>query len=101
MDFKILIFALILAIFSAASVLIVRDFVAKNIYNFKTISLFIIEILIVTIIVIGGYFYFILNKISMARFYPLVKIIELCIPVIAAILIYRAKMHPINYIGIF
>lgn len=100
MDIKILFLVIFLAIFSALSVILVKHFISKNIYNFNTISIFIIQILILTVIVISGYFYFILKDISMARFYPMIKIIELLIPVIIAILIYKTKIYPINIIGI-
>jgi len=91
---------IILAIFSAASILIVKSFVVANQFTWKSYLICIIKLIIVWSVVIGGYFYLIFKNIAMAQFYPIIKIVELIIPVIVSILYYKAKLLPINYIGI-
>jgi multidrug transporter EmrE-like cation transporter len=36
----------------------------------------------------------------MAVFYPIIKIIEMIIPVIVSILVYKRKLNTVNYIGL-
>jgi multidrug transporter EmrE-like cation transporter len=100
MDLINYIMCLILAIFSAATVLIVRAFMVTKNYSFFSLVIFIIELIIVWVTVIIGYIYFIHNKIPMATFYPIIKIIELIIPVLVSVLYYKAQLIPINYVGI-
>ena len=94
------IICIILAIFSALSVLLVRSFILIHNYSFFSILIFIFEIIFVWSVVISGYFYLIYRKIAMATFYPIIKIIELLIPIIVSIIYYKDKLIPINYVGI-
>jgi drug/metabolite transporter (DMT)-like permease len=91
---------IVLAIFSALSVLIVQAFVIKRQYTWQSYAICLTQIFFVTSVVVYGYFYFIFKKISMAQFYPIIKIIELIIPVFASIFYYKAKLIPLNYLGI-
>jgi len=100
MNWIINILCIILAFFSAFSVLLVRSFIFINNYSFLSIFIFIFELIIVWVVVIVGYFYLIYKKIAMARFYPIIKIVELLIPVTISIIFYKEKLIPINYLGI-
>jgi multidrug transporter EmrE-like cation transporter len=91
---------IILAFFSAFPVLLVRSFIGIKYYSSLSIFSFIFELIFALIVVIAGYFYLIYKKISMATFYPIIKIIELLIPVAISILYYKDKLIPINYVGI-
>jgi hypothetical protein len=94
------IICIILAIFSALSVLLVKSFILIHNYSFFSILIFIFELIFVWSVVISGYFYLIYRKIAMATFYPIIKIIELLIPIIVSIIYYKDKLIPINYVGI-
>jgi multidrug transporter EmrE-like cation transporter len=61
----------------------------------------IFELLVLTIIIFGGYSYFIYKNISIAQFYPVVKMIEILVPVITGIIFYKEKLSYINYFGLF
>ena len=100
MDLFFYIGCFILAIFSALPVIVVRAFKKANKFNFLDILTLVIELIFLCSMVLMGYFYFIFNNISMAAFYPIVKIIELIIPVTISIIIYKDHILPINYIGI-
>ena len=91
---------IILGIFSSLLILIIKSFMLIKNYSFFSIVITIFKILLVTLIVISGYVYFIYNNINMYIFYPIIKIIELLIPVIVSIFYYKAKPKLINYIGI-
>ena len=92
---------IILAIFSALTVILIRLFIATNNFSFYSILIFIFKLIFVYSFVVVGYFYLIYKKISMATFYPIIKIIELLIPVSISVIYYKDKLIPINYIGIF
>ena len=36
----------------------------------------------------------------MADFYPIIKLIEMIIPVIVSVMVYKTKINNVNYIGI-
>ena len=100
MNWIINILCIILAVFSAFTVLLIKSFIYTYNYSFLSIFIFIFELIIVWIVVIVGYFYLIYKKISMAKFYPIIKIVELLIPVSIGIIYYKEKLIPINYVGI-
>ena len=100
MNWKINVFYIILAILSALTVILIRLFIATNNFSFYSILIFIFELIFVYSFVVLGYFYLIYKKIAMATFYPIIKIIELLIPVIISVIYYKDKLIPINYIGI-
>jgi hypothetical protein len=100
MDLFFYIGCFILAIFSALPVIIIRAFKKANKFKLFDILTLVIELIFLCLMVFTGYFYFIFNNIAMADFYPIVKIIELIIPVVISIIIYKDHILPINYIGI-
>ena len=101
MNWIINVFYIFLAIFSALTVILIRLFIATNNFSFYSILIFIFKLIFVYSFVVVGYFYLIYKKISMATFYPIIKIIELLIPVSISVIYYKDKLIPINYIGIF
>jgi multidrug transporter EmrE-like cation transporter len=101
MDVFYLFIILLVAILSALPVIIVKHFVASKEDSFFSILILIIEIIILYFLIVISYFYFIVKKISMADFYPIIKLIEMMIPVIVSVLVYKKKIHTINYIGLF
>jgi len=90
----------LVAIISSIPVIIVKQFVSTNQYSFMSILIVLIKLTILNILVIISYFYFITKKLSMAVFYPIIKIIEMIIPVIVSILVYKRKLNTVNYIGL-
>jgi len=92
---------IILAILSALPVIFVKQFMKKQDYSYFSIGLFIIELVILYTSLVSGYIFFIYKKISITTFYPIIKCIELLIPIIFAIVVYETKLQPINYFGIF
>jgi hypothetical protein len=97
--FEFVIISLV-AIISAIPVILVKHLVATKEDSFMSILFFIIEIIIIYFLIILSYFYFITKKISMAIFYPIIKIVEMLIPVIVSVLIYKKKINTVNYIGL-
>lgn len=91
----------IVAIISAIPVILIKQFIATKQYSFISILIIIIEIITLYFFITISYFYFITKKISMAIFYPIIKIIEMIVPIIVSILIYKNKLNNINYIGLF
>jgi multidrug transporter EmrE-like cation transporter len=100
MDVFYLFIILLVAILSALPVILVKNFVATKQDSFISILIFIIEIVVLEFLIIISYFYFIIKKISMADFYPIIKLIEMLIPVIVSVLVYKDKINNINYIGL-
>jgi len=90
-----------LAIFSALPVIFVKQFMKKHDYSSFSIGFFITLLVILYALTVYGYIFFIDKKISITTFYPVVKCIELLIPIIFAIIVYENKLQPINYFGIF
>jgi multidrug transporter EmrE-like cation transporter len=92
----------LVAIISSIPVIIVKQFVStnQNQYSFMSILIVLFELTILNILVIISYFYFITKKLSMAVFYPIIKIIEMIIPVIVSVLVYKRKLNTVNYIGL-
>ena len=92
---------IILAILSALPVIFIKQFMKKQDYSPVSIGLFITMIVILYALTVCGYIFFIDKKISITTFYPIVKCIELLIPIIFAIIVYDNKLQPINKFGIF
>jgi len=91
---------LFLAIASAFPVIIVRYFIEEKIYDIFTIIKIIIQLIFLYTFLNLGYIYLIFHKIPMAQFYPIIKLIELIIPIIYSIVFFKDKLIPINYVGI-
>jgi multidrug transporter EmrE-like cation transporter len=90
----------LVAIISSIPIIIVKQFVSTNQYSFMSILIVLFELTILNILVIISYFYFITKKLSMTVFYPIIKIIEMMIPVIVGVLVYKRKLNTVNYIGL-
>jgi multidrug transporter EmrE-like cation transporter len=95
------ILAIILAIFAALPVIVIKQFFNKKLFTLIPSLMLIFELLVLTIIIFGGYSYFIYKNISIAQFYPVVKMIEILVPVITGIIFYKEKLSYINYFGLF
>jgi len=92
---------IILAIISALPVILIKIFMEERIKSSASIGLLIIKLVLLYTSVDSGYIYFIYNKISIAKFYPIIKCIELLIPIIFTVTVYGTKLNIINYLGIF
>jgi len=91
---------IILGIISSLPVVLIKIFMSKNIITSFSIGLLIIELVILHGAADLGYVYFISQNISLAKFYPIIKCIELLIPIIFTVFAYGTKLNTINYIGI-
>jgi len=92
---------IILAVIAALPVILIKIFVSKHIFTSFSIGLLIIKLVTIYTFVTTGYLYFISNDISIAIFYPIIKCIEILIPIIFSVVVYKTKLNIINYIGIF
>jgi hypothetical protein len=92
--------AIIVAIISALPVIIINQFVVKNIFTRLQIFTISVELFFIYAVIIYSYFYFIFKKISLSQFFPMIKMIELVIPVIVGIILYKDKLNYINYFGL-
>jgi len=101
MDLSDNLYCLLLAILSAIPILLVQMFVKTNIYSVSSFAELILRVIILYVSIYSLYFYFFMNNISMAVFFPVTKVIELLIPIIFSIVVYKLKLKFINYIGIF
>jgi len=95
------IISLILSVISALPIILVKSFMTTFIFNISTISLLVIELFFLYGSIILGYIYLLYRNVPLAKFYPIIKLIELLIPVAVGIIYYKAKLSPINYFGIF
>jgi drug/metabolite transporter (DMT)-like permease len=91
---------IILAVISASPVILIKMFMEKAHKSPISIGLLIIKLVLLYTSVVSGYIYFIYNKISIAKFYPIIKCVELLIPIIFTVTVYGTKLNLINYIGI-
>jgi len=94
------ILVIILAIFAALPVLVIKQFFANNIFTLIPNLFLVLKLLILSIIIFGGYSYFIYKDISIVKFYPVIKLIEILVPVAVAMICYKEKLKFINYIGL-
>jgi len=90
----------LLAVLSALPVILIKIFMSKQVTSSLYIGLLIIALVILYTCVDCGYAYFIYHKISIAKFYPILKCLELLIPIIFTIIVYGTKLKLINYFGI-
>jgi hypothetical protein len=103
MNYNIIGLILFLGLLSGLPPILVNHFYVKNKTNFTfwATLLLVLELALVYTIVCLGYFYFNTINFSMAYFFPLIKIIAILLPVLAAIFIYKStKYSTKNYMGI-
>ena len=93
--------AILLAIVAAQPVILVKSHL-NNIKNITTLQnvFFCIKLLLLTIVIYVGYGFFIYKNISLALFYPVVKTVEIMVPVIIGVVIYNEKLNMYNYLGL-
>ena len=86
-----------LGIISACPVLLIKTYISNSNFNlFGLIGLLMFFYGIADL----TFYYLIKNDISIVKFYPIVKLIEICIPVLIGIFYYKKKFKIINYIGL-
>lgn len=103
MKYDQLMLVLFLGTMSSLPVLLIKQFYEHNKMHFTTtdIIILLLKISVSFTLISFGYFYFIYHKISIATFYPLIKIVEILIPISVVIFYYNnAKYKLVNYIGI-
>jgi multidrug transporter EmrE-like cation transporter len=104
MDIMYNVLAILLAIVAAQPVILVKSHLnnIKTIKNITTLQnvFFCIKLLLLTIVVYVGYGFFIYKNISLAVFYPVVKTVEIMVPVIIGVVIYNEKLNMYNYLGL-
>jgi len=88
---------ILLGCISSCPVLLIKLFVTNPIFN--------IEELIPSLAFFHSaadytFYYLLSNKISIAVFYPIIKLIEMMIPVLISIIYYKEQLKIINYVGI-
>ena len=97
------IIAVLVAITAAQPVIVIKRYLnnVKNITDFSAlqVTLMSIELLVLTIFIYSGYGFFIYKNISLAKFYPVVKTIEIIIPVIVSVVVYNQKLNMYKYLG--
>jgi len=104
MNYNIIGLILFLGFLSGLPPILVNHFYIKNKSNFTFFPtlLLVLQLLLIFTIVSLGYFYFNTINFSMAYFFPVIKIIAILLPVLAAIFIYKSTKYSIkNYMGIF
>lgn len=94
------ILAIILAIFAALPVIVIKQFFNNKLFTLIPSIIVVFKLLILSIIIFGGYSYFLYKNISIAQFYPVVKMIEILVPVITGMVLYKEKLNYINYFGL-
>ena len=97
------IIAIIVAAIASLPVIILKKNFnnVKNIKNITPLQIIFmsIELLILTIIIYSGYSFFIYQNISLDVFYPVIKTVEIMIPVIVGVVSYNEKLNMYNYLG--
>ena len=86
-------------IISALPVILCQKFYKDNNYKFHRIIAIVVTLLILFIFINVIYFYSIFNNIKMGVFYPIIKLVEMFIPVIIGIFLYEEHYKIHNYIG--
>lgn len=67
--------------------------------KFFRLLLFILTITILWSLLTILYLYFIFNNVKMGEFFPIIKIIEIFVPIILSIIIYKETYNIYNYLG--
>jgi multidrug transporter EmrE-like cation transporter len=86
-----------LGLISAGPVILVKQYTVAP-FNF---FLLVLALVVYYSLVVSFYYYFLSNKIALTGFYPIVKLIEMFVPVLIGIFYYNHNLKLINYVGLF
>ena len=86
-------------IIAAMPVIICKQFYKENNFKYFRIIIFIIIIAVLWGLLTSIYIYFIFNNIKMGIFFPIIKLIEIFIPIIISIIFYKDNYNIFNYFG--
>jgi len=92
--------AIIIALFAAATIIILKKYFHDKDFSIPHSSMTLVGLLLLTLIIFGGYSYFLYHNVSIAQFYPVVKIIEIVVPIIAGVIFFKTKLNYVNYLGL-
>jgi multidrug transporter EmrE-like cation transporter len=94
------ILAIITAFFAALTIILLKKYFNDKNFTLINSAVTRVGLLILTAIVWCGYSYFLYNNVSIAQFYAVIKIIEICVPIVAGVLYFNTKLNYVNYVGL-
>ena len=90
---------IISGIIAACPVLICKQFFKEHNFKYLRIIEFVLIITVLWTMLTLFYLYYIFKKINLGIFFPIIKLVEIFVPIILSILYFNENYNLYNYIG--